>query len=722
MAVDANQEYVGETPVGEALVNEMPTSNTGETKPEVPEARQANVKRILADVKAAKKHWKGDFNRMREDVYFSQGNHWPDAMPGLEDPRLVIDITSRHLQLRQAALYAKNPTVVAKRRDTIDFLVWDETPESAVKAQETLAMAATPEAQALVQGGDGALAVQFADAATLLEDIKEGMERRQAMDRLGKTCELVFRDQMQQSNPPFKTQMKTMIPRALTTNVGYVKLDYQRTTGRKPGQETRLCDARDQLAELQRRIREWNDERDDTYAKTRAEFDELELEVAALEAAKPVVLKEGLLFQFPRSWAIIPDKKCTNLVGFTGSDWVAEEMEMSPEDIEATYGKKIGGDYVRYNKQADGQIVESKQTGDDTVCYACVYIVYNRRTQMVYIVCDGYDDFLQEPAAPEIYFPSFFPWFAFVPNQSENARGPFTKSDVRLIAPLQRELNRSMEALRAHRIANQPKYMHDAAAFEEDEVINLQNTPAHESIPVKMLGEGRKLADVIQAVPKVELDPNIYSVDVIYQALGRVVGTQEANLGQPDKTDRTTATSATIAEASRLSSQQSNADDLDDVLSLVAKNAGYVLLTQMGEEQVKKIAGRGSIWTQLSREEAANEIYLEIVAGSSGRPNQAQEVAVMKDIMPLLFQIPGMSPQKIAEELIKVMNSRLKPSDMMDPAITQSIMAMGRGAGQQMGANPANDPASQGAEGDQNAPKNTPQTENQTGGIQSVAA
>lgn len=721
MAVDGNQEYVGDTPVGEALVNDMPTSNVNDAEPEVDEARKANVDRILKDVKAAKKHWKADFDRMREDVYFAQGNHWPDAMPGLEDPRLKIDITTRHLQLRTAALYAKNPTVVAKRKETIDFYIWDETPESAVKAQETMAMAMSPEGAAVAEQ-DGALAVQFADAAALLSDIKDGMEHRQAHDRLGKTVELIFRHHIEQSYPPVKGQMKSMIPRSLTTNVGYIKLDYQRTTGRKPGQENRLADARDRLAELQRRIREWNDELDDTYAEARAEFDELETQVNAMESEPPTVLKEGLLFQFPRSWAVIPDKKCTNLIGFVGSDWVCEEMEMSPEDIEATFGKKIGGNYTRYNKQADGQIVEARQVGDDNACYACVYVVYNRRSGLVHVVCDGYSDFLQEPAPPEIHFPSFFPWFAFVPNQVENARSPFTQSDVRLIAPLQRELNRSMEALRAHRIANQPKYMHDASAFEEDEVINLQNTPAHESIPVKTLADGKKLTDVIQAVPKIDIDPNIYSVDVIYQALGRVVGTQEANLGQPDKSDRTTATSASIAEASRLSSQQSNADDLDDLLSLVARNAGYVLLTQMGEEQAKKIAGRGAIWTQLSREEAAEIIYLEIVAGSSGRPNQAQEVAIMKDIMPLLFQIPGMSPQKVAEELIKVLNSRIKPSDMMDPAITQSIIAMGRGAGAGIGADPANDPASQGAEGGGNAPKGPPSKEGQTPGIQAVAA
>lgn len=713
MAVDPTQDYGGDAGVADNPVsmNAAPETPAADDQREISEARKNNVKRWLSLVKAAKKHWNTDFKRMRDDVYFSEGNHWENAIPGLEDDRIVVDITTRHLQLRTAALYAKNPTVVARRKEQIEFLAWDETPESAVKAQQTVQVGMSPEGQAAMQDDD-IFAAEVGEAAALLDDIKQGMERRQAMDKLAKSLELVFRHQMERSNPPFKGQVKAMIPRSLTTGVGYVKLDYQRVTDRKPAQENRMSDMRDNLAELGRRLREWKDG-DGDYDKTRAEFDELQVQLNNMAAQKPVVLKEGLLFQFPASWSIIPDKKCTNLVGFAGSDWVAEEIDMSPEDVLETFDVKLTN-YTKYQKQNDGQIVEAHGSSEEAQHIAAVYCIYNRRTGMVYWVCDGYEDFLKEPAAPEIYFPAFFPWFAYVPNRAESVKSPFPRSDVRLMMPMQRELNRNAEALRQHRIANQPKYVHDATGFEDDEVISIMDMPVHSSTPIKAIAEGKKIEDMIAVIPKTEIDPMMYSADVIFDSLTRVVGAQEANFGQPAKSgDRTTATSASISESSRLSSQQSNADDLDDLLSLVAYNGGIVLLTQMGVEQAKRIAGKGAVWVSLSREEACEQLYLEIIAGSSGRPNQAQEVSIAKEVMPLLMQIPGMSPLKCAEWLIRIMDGRIRPSELMDPAITQSIMSMNRGA--QPVGDTANDPGQQGAEGANNAPKDSKGTDGQGG-------
>ena len=40
---------------------------------------------------------------------------------------------------------------------------------------------------------------------------------------------------------------------------------------------------------------------------------------------------------------------------------------------------------------------------------------------MVYYVCDGYPDFLMEPAEPEVYVEGFFPWKVLSFNDIEDA-------------------------------------------------------------------------------------------------------------------------------------------------------------------------------------------------------------------------------------------------------------------------------------------------------------
>ncbi|WP_447497402.1 hypothetical protein, partial [Clostridioides difficile] len=82
-------------------------------------------------VLAGKKHWKPDFTRMREDQTFAYGLQW-DGQKELNGSKAesdnadkyVANITLRHVQQRVAALYAKNPKAVARRREQILHTVW----------------------------------------------------------------------------------------------------------------------------------------------------------------------------------------------------------------------------------------------------------------------------------------------------------------------------------------------------------------------------------------------------------------------------------------------------------------------------------------------------------------------------------------------------------------------------------------------------------------------
>src|SRR6185436_2211257 len=75
------------------------------------------------------------------DQRFCAGEQWP------EDPKKAIyndivdndlyvaNITLQHVQKRVAAIYAKNPKAVCRRRPRILSTVWDGTMESLTQAQ-----------------------------------------------------------------------------------------------------------------------------------------------------------------------------------------------------------------------------------------------------------------------------------------------------------------------------------------------------------------------------------------------------------------------------------------------------------------------------------------------------------------------------------------------------------------------------------------------------------
>ena len=163
-----------------------------------------------------------------------------------------------------------------------------------------------------------------------------------------------------------------------------------------------------------------------------------------------------------------------------------------------------------------------------------------------------------------------------------------------------------------------------------------------------------------------------------------------------------TATETSIAQSSQSSATQSNVDDLDDMLTLLARSAGQILFKETSLPTVEKIVGDGAVWPEMTMEDIASEIYLQIEAGSTGRPNQAQEIQNAERIFPLLMQIPGIDPEWLGRELIKRLDDRIDLSEAF-AAQQQSIVSQNQNQQPTQGA-PGEDPAEQGAEGGNNTP------------------
>src|SRR3546814_9639397 len=83
------------------------------------------------------------------------------------------------------------------------------------------------------------------------------------------------------------------------------------------------------------------------------------------------------------------------------------------------------------------------------------------------------------------------------------------------------------------------------------------------------------------------------------------------------------------------------------------------MLMELSVEKVIEIVGPGAAWPNLDREAIVSEIFLEIEAGSSGRPNAAQELANLERVSPLLVQTPGISPRGIANKVPTLVDSNV---------------------------------------------------------------
>jgi len=672
---------------------EMAIVTTDVERPEPTERRKKLVTQWLAKVKHAKTFHEKAFKQMRKDM--------DAALNGYDDSQwsgdnYVANILQRHVQQRTASLYAKNPKAVAKRRGRMEYEIWDGS-------SDTLGQAFAASTMASEQGLPVPPMPQM-----IIQDYLKGKNRNKMLDNVAKTLENLFDYYMKEQQPSFKSQMKALVRRVITTGVGNVKVGFQRDVDRAPEVAAKIADVQAQI-DFMRRVTEQAAEGE--IQEDDPQIEELMLSMKSLLEEPMVTIREGLVFDFPESNSIIVDPRCRQLRGFVGAEWVAHELYLTPDEVKEIYDVDLKDAYRTYDMK--GRLVGPNDPYTQRTSYdeinaegapdglVQVFEVYDRKTGIQYCLADGHDDFLREPMSPDVHVETFWPIFALVFNEVEHKDHLYPPSDIKLLMPMQHEYNRARQGLREHRRANRPKYAAPAGVLEEEDKEKLATHPANAVIELQALAAGQKVNDVIQPVGQIGIDPNLYEVRTIFDDIQLVVGAQESSFGGLSKA---TATETSIAESARMSSLGANVDELDSFMSEITRAAGQVLLENLSLDEVKKIAGPGAVWPEFTRDTIMEEVFLEIEAGSTGKPNRAAELANIERIMPFLLQIPGIDPKWLARELLKRLDDKLELDSAFADQIP-SIVAMNQGQSQGTG-----DPALQGPPGGgaDNAPRQLP--------------
>lgn len=669
-------------------------------------ADHALVKKLLDRIAQDKKAHDPAFIKMREDMRMATEGRLSDKVWG--DDMYTANITGRHVKQKTAALYAKNPKIVAKRRETLDFAVWDENPDSLMLAQQTMALAMQPPTIDPMTGM--ALPVvtpeQAMQAQAVVEDFQQGMGRREMIGKLGKTLEILFNHAMKQQQPlDFKMGAKRLVRRTCTSGVGYIELAFFREYGPTPVSQSQRDELQARLAHLERLAADTEDE--EQVNEISAELREVMLSMESLQQEELVIVKEGLVFDYPLSTRVIPDKNCTSLVGFVGARHLTIEYMFSPDEVreqfpDAALEKGYTAYASNWNKATEGETVEDRRTGDASPSgMVRVFKHYDKPSGLVYYLAEGYDGFLRAPAPPDVFVDSFWPVYALTFNDVEDENQLFPPSDARLMRHQQFEINRSRQGQIEHRKAARPRFVVAKGQIDEEDQDKLATAEPF-SVVALNLGPDQKISDILQAIQIPGVDPNLYETGPVFQDMQLVVGSQQATLGGIAKA---TATESAIAANSMAASDGSSVDDLDNFLTTVSRASGQILLREMSHEKVMAIVGPGAVWPEMTLDEISDELFLEIEAGSTGKPNQAVEINNWQQLLPMMLQMPGINPVWLAKETLRRLDDRM---DMVE-ALAAGIPSIAS-QNQMQTANmvsaqgPQADPSAQGGAGADNAP------------------
>lgn len=702
---------------------DVETAPESDTQQPVDESTKKLVLKLTALIKDDKKYFADSFKRMRKDMYV--------ATYGCEEEwgkdRYVANIIGNHISHKTDRLYAKNPKAVAKRRETLDFAMWDENPDTLKMAMEFVS-SQTAMMQSMPQEIDpmtGSVvpsqpipSPEFQQAQAIVQDAQAGIEKQKTLKKFGQTLEILFAQALRQQNPvDFKTAMKQLVRRTCTTAVGYIDVGFQRAYGLRLEAQNKLADAKMRLEHLQS-LQTDVDEGEITPPD--AEIAELQAAIAGLESEQDVLLREGLVFDFPPSTRVIPDKMCKHLVGWIGARHLTVEYLYTSQQVKEVFGVDLENKYTSYRLDGDkdsddrsrNYVYDNDDYGEDDLNQnpsqkkglVCVWKHFDKPSGLVYYLADGYKDFLRPPAPPDVKIDDFFTIRALTFNAVENEELLFPPSDVALLLPMQKEINRSREAQREHRKAARPRWGYSNGALSEDDIEQLTRCDPLSAIALSF-DPSVKISDILQPIPISGVDPNLYETNPYFTDMTMVAGAQASQLGAAD---RGTATAAAISADAGATATSSGVDDLDSFLTWVARSSSQILLREMSPEKVQEIVGVGAVWAgigdipPLDMGVIAEELYLDIEAGSSGKPNRALEIQTWKEMLPFLIQMGSIPSDWLARETLRRADDRMDLTEAVVAGIP-SILAQNRM--QQMGTgDPSTDPNQQGDKGGDKAP------------------
>ena len=275
-------------------------------------------------LKSAKSHdtTKAATDRMREDMRFARTG----AEADWDEDKYVANIIQRQLNQTVAGLYARNPRIKASRRKRLDYKMWDGSQSQLMEMVE----------RAMTNPAD-------MEAQTIVVEAREVKKARQVRERVGQTLEILLHHYMAEQSPKFKTRMEQFIRREQTCGVAFLKLGFQRLLEPRPEVSAQIEDMTSQILLIQNRMAEASEgEISDGDAK----LAEMQATLNALEQKKFEIVREGLVFDFPRSTEIIIDPNCRELDGFVGVRWVAHELTLSGEEIKENYDARSSTFFV----------------------------------------------------------------------------------------------------------------------------------------------------------------------------------------------------------------------------------------------------------------------------------------------------------------------------------------------------------------------------------------
>lgn len=614
------------------------------------------------------------------------------------------NIIGTFIDIMVSFLYAQNPACdvsPAKCAEVPDIDLIKEVAEEQAQQDPSVAQAVQMSLQAFP--GDQQLADLAKQAAIDVivqkqyQAMKEAFNRKQREAKaFADTLELVITRLWKDAK--LKKRAKPWVRSMLTVGPGWLKASWQERMGEDPITRQKINDLQDNInraAALRADIEE-----DGGGADLDADIAEYKRQLTALEGKAEKVIARGFVIDnvqaeqiqvaggvaiedyLDASWIAhyIPMPKCDAVATFKLTEEQSKKLQCYQQRKPVMLDDKSGnfaGDGISA-KDADEYVSSSDQGGDDTAGeYAMCVEIWNRDANCVMTALHGLPEWARPAYTPK---PTsrFYPFLLFCTGTIDGQRHP--QSKVTRSAKLVDDYNRTSSKERTHRNRIIPKTVFNRAMLTPEDVSKIENATENEMVGVEPVNPAAPISDLFAPVTYAGLDPSVYDTSRLMAKLERVWGIQEA---LTQVTTQKTATEAQIQDTGFQARTGSDRDAMEDALGELALYTAEVALANMTGDDVRKMVGADAMWQQINSPEELNSLVeVDILAGSSGKPNTTAERQQWSVLLPQLTaaiqqigQLRQSTPEAMAdslEEVVRITVDRSGDNLNIDQIIPQS--------------------------------------------------
>ena len=484
--------------------------------------------------------------------------------------------------------------------------------------------------------------------------------RYEAIKKLCTTFSIVLNNQFAPSQANIKNKAKMNIMATQTTAWGILKVLYQRDIDKDPIILQRINDTQDNIKHIEALVK--SIENVEEISEHEAKREELKQQLITLEGKVEVVRAEGLVIDRVLSENLVVSENIKEPGAYREADWMAERIFGNAEWAKEMFGfspQKA----TTYSKNSGGGYQQTTTTKDENEL--CIWELWHKKTNTIFTLCEGYSGYMREPYSPPKLGERWYPYFILVFNPLDGMLHPL--SDIELLQELQDEYNETRTNLREHRRWSIPHWIGLKGSVKVKDAKAIRDADPFEIVLIE--GEpGRPLRDYLEVFENPPILPALYDTAPI-----RV--DWELVSGQPDAARGVVAKAKTLGEADYL--QQGMAtrmneriDTNEDLLQDIAQYSAEILLQELTEEQVLRIAGPGAQWPQLTKDEIFDMVQIRIRAGSTGKPDKRMEQEVWMKFLPMLgdaiaqvHEFRKNNDTASADSLIKLMQETMRRFD-----------------------------------------------------------